>query len=248
MKSFKEAVLHRRSVRDFAPDSTMNTETVKQCIEMATLSANSSNMQLWEFYHITSKEILQKLARACFSQKAARTAQEMVVFVVRKDLYKLRATANLNFARMHVPEYSPPQKVTNRLKRMNMYYGKAMPLLYANYFGIAGVLRKIGVNMAGLFKTPMYRQVSNNDMRVVAHKSTALAAQTFMLAMAAEGYDTCPMEGLDSRMVKKILELPQGAEINMVIACGIRNGNKGIYGNRFRIPFDEVYKKIDQQV
>ena len=78
----------------------------------------------------------------------------------------------------------------------------------------------------------------------MVHKSCALAAQTFMIAMANEAYDTCPVEGFDSRRVKKLLHLPAGAEINMIISCGIRNGNKGIYGERFRLPFDEVYKKI----
>jgi nitroreductase len=34
-----------------------------------------------------------------------------------------------------------------------------------------------------------------------------------MLAMSNEGYDTCPMEGFDSRRVKKILNLPFGAEV-----------------------------------
>ena len=31
-------------------------------------------------------------------------------------------------------------------------------------------------------------------MRIVAHKSAGLAAQNFMISMAAIGYDTCPME------------------------------------------------------
>ena len=80
-------------------------------------------------------------------------------------------------------------------------------------------------------------------MRVVVHKTCALAAQTFMLAMANEGYDTCPMEGFDSRMVKRILDLPFGAEVNMVIACGIRD-EKGVWGEQLRVPFDEVYKRV----
>ncbi len=80
-------------------------------------------------------------------------------------------------------------------------------------------------------------------MRVVVHKTCALAAQTFMLAMANEHYDTCPMEGFDSRRVKSILKLPQGAEINMVIACGIRD-EQGVWGDRMRLPFNEIYKKI----
>ncbi len=87
---------------------------------------------------------------------------------------------------------------------------------------------------------PIYRQTRLSDMRIVAHKSAGLAAQNFMTSMAAIGYDTCPMEGSDTLRVKQILKLPRGAEINMVISCGIRD-DKGIYGPRFRVPFEEVY-------
>jgi nitroreductase len=58
--------------------------------------------------------------------------------------------------------------------------------------------------------------------------------------MAAKGYDTCPMEGFDSKKLKQILKLTAEAEISMVISCGIRKP-EGIYGDRFRIPFEEVY-------
>jgi len=80
-------------------------------------------------------------------------------------------------------------------------------------------------------------------MRIVAHKSAGLAAQNFMISMAAIGYDTCPMEGSDTLLVKRILNLSRGAEINMVIGCGVRD-EKGIYGERFRVPFEDVYRKI----
>jgi hypothetical protein len=39
------------------------------------------------------------------------------------------------------------------------------------------------------------------------------------------------------------LGLGKGAEINMVIGCGKRD-EKGVYGNRFRVPFEEVYKTV----
>jgi nitroreductase len=61
-----------------------------------------------------------------------------------------------------------------------------------------------------------------------------------MMSMAAQGYDTCPMEGFDSKQLKNILNIPKAAEISMVIGCGIRKP-EGVYGDRFRIPFDEVY-------
>ena len=86
----------------------------------------------------------------------------------------------------------------------------------------------------------MYRQVLQSDLDIVAHKSTALAAQNFMISMAANNYDTCPMEGFDSKRVKDILGLPPAAMITMVISCGIR-GKGGIYGPQFRVPFSEVY-------
>ena len=50
------------------------------------------------------------------------------------------------------------------------------------------------------------RQVTSSDIRVVAHKSAGLAAQNFMISMAAIGYDTCPMEGSDTLKVKNILK------------------------------------------
>ena len=86
----------------------------------------------------------------------------------------------------------------------------------------------------------MYRQLRNSDTRVVAHKSAALASQNFMISMAGFGYDTCPMEGFDSLKLKKLLKLNSKSEINMVIGCGIRL-KEGDYGERFRIPFDDVY-------
>ena len=51
------------------------------------------------------------------------------------------------------------------------------------------------------------------------------------------------MEGSDTLRVKKILALPRKSEINMVIGCGIRD-EQGVYGPRFRVPFEEVYTKV----
>ena len=111
--------------------------------------------------------------------------------------------------------------------------------LYTDFLGIMGPFKRFLATIQG-FSKPMYRQVLSRDTDIVAQKSTALAAQNFMLSMAANGYDTCPMEGFDSKMVKEILGLPSSAMINMVISCGVR-GKGGIYGPQFRVPFTEVY-------
>ena len=113
--------------------------------------------------------------------------------------------------------------------------------VYARFCGILGLFRVLLANVISIFR-PMMLEVSEGDVRVVVHKSCALAAQTFMIAMANEGYDTCPLEGLDSRRLKRLLKLPHGAEINMVVSCGIRNGNKGLgrngAGHRLKVIVD----------
>ena len=50
-------------------------------------------------------------------------------------------------------------------------------------------------------------------------------------------------QGFDSRKVKSILKLPYGAAINMVVSCGIRE-EYGVWGDRMRVPFSEVYRKM----
>ena len=240
-KTVEEAIHYRRSVRIYDPEKKIDTELVKKCIQQASLAPNSSNMQLWEFYHITSKETIQKIAPLCFNQNAARTAEELVVFVTRKDLWRKRMKSNLKMIDAIFPP-KPKSEQTSREKVSRNYYGKLIPFAYADFFGLFGLLKYLMILVIGLFK-PIFREVRNSDMRIVAHKTCALAAENFMLSMAAESYDTCPMEGSDTWRVKKVLNLPRGAEINMIVSCGIRKP-EGVYGDRFRIPFKEVYKQV----
>lgn len=240
--TLEEILEHRRSVRKYDPDKPVDSEEVKRCIELATLAPTSSNMQLWEAYHITDAAILGKLSKACFNQSAAATAKQMVVFVTRQDLHRRRAHAVLTFERGNVSRNSPVERQERRIKQWELYYKKVMPFLYSRFFGLPGAFRKLLAFCIGLFR-PMIRQVSEGDMHTVVHKSCGLVAQTFMLAMSEKGYDTCPMEGFDSRMVKRILKLPYASGINMIISCGIRLP-EGVWGERFRVPFDEVYHEV----
>lgn len=241
--NLEESLNFRRSVRVFDIEKPIDPEKVKHCLELATLAPNSSDMQLWEFYQITQPELMAKITTACLGQTATSTASEIVVFVTRQDLYKKRARYVLEFEKGNILRNSPKERQEKRIKDRELYYGKLMPFLYARFLGLLGLLRLLLANAISLFR-PMVLEVSESDMRVVVHKSCALAAQTFMIAMANEGYDTCPLEGFDSRRMKKLLKLPHGAEINMVIPCGIRKGNKGIWGERCRVPFSEVYHRI----
>ena len=242
LKTVSEAIEYRRSVRKYL-DIQLDEEKVKNCIKNATLAPNSSNMQLWEFYHVTDNETLKKLSKACFDQNAAKTAINMVVFVARRDKWRERAKYNLDFLEdMFDKQEKKGIDVSRRRKVSRRYYKKLMPTIYTDFLGIVGYYKKILSFFIGLFR-PIYREVLFSDTRVITHKSVALAAENFMLSMAEIGYDTCPMEGSDTSRVKKILNLPSKAEITMIIGCGIRAEN-GVYTERFRVPFEKVYKKI----
>ena len=81
-------------------------------------------------------------------------------------------------------------------------------------------------------------------MRVWANKSTALACQNLMLAFRSYGYDTCPIEGLDQRRVRRLLQLPYGkAEVCMAISVGKRGENR-IYGPRIRFDRNLFVKDV----
>ena len=237
-KKVSEAIEYRRSVRVFDDEKDIDPNVVKKCIEQAILAPNSSNLQLWEFYHIIDADLIKRIARACFNQPAAKTAKQFVIPVVRKDLWKKRIASNVAF--IESEHKKSKSKDPKKIKAATSYYQKILPKIYG-MGNLRGWINSFITNIKGLKKV-VYRQVKKSDMRVVAHKSTALAAQNFLVSMSGYGYDTCSMEGFDSQRVKIILGLPKTSEISMIIGCGIRTP-KGIYGPRFRVPFDEVYFK-----
>lgn len=230
---FFEAVKERRSVRIFEQDKPFDHDVVKKCLEAAILSPNSSNLQLYNFIRIPeSSQLKDPLAKLCMGQKAAITARELLVVVTRRDLWKSRAEANFEYIQQTYRE-----KPDKKLKQALSYYGKLIPRLFGNYPGWS-LLKKLIVWWVGL-RRPMVREVGETEVRISVHKSAALASMTFMLGMKAAGYDTCPMEGFDSKRAKKLLKLSQASEICMIIGCG-KGLPEGIYGDRFRLPYEEL--------
>jgi nitroreductase len=238
----EEAIRRRRSTRIFNKEYKIPISEVKECLALSHLAPNSSNMQLWEFYHINDPEAMERLASACLGQSAVVTAEQAVVFVARQDLYKKRSQALLRMELEDIELHTPEDRKESRIKNRKQYYGFLMPFIYSRFFGILGIFRKALAWVLGCFK-PITREVSEKEMYAVTHKSCALAAQTFMLAMASKGYDTCPLEGFDSKLVKRLLGLPRSASITMVIPCGVR-AEGGVRTSQLRVPFEEIYKLL----
>lgn len=233
-KEFQEIVEFRRSNRKFDAAVEVPDDVIQRSLDRSVLSPNSSNMQLWEFYWIKSPGMLQQFVPLCLGQQAAKTAKHMVVFVTRRDLWRKRAKWHVEMIKRTI------KGEPDRVQKMGLnYYGKVMPLLYAqDPLGVLALIRKTISFVTALFR-PFYRSGGKASQRVVVHKSCALAAQTFMLSIAAEGFHSCPMEGFDEVRVRKALGLPRGAEINMIISVG-KGTEAGIWGPRYRVPNEEV--------
>jgi len=235
--SFFDIVESRRSVRIFDTKTPFDHDLVKKALEASILSPNSSNLQLYQFIRVPeTSSYKEPLGGLCMRQKAATTARELVVVLTRRDAWKSRAKANYEYIKDATQNQSEKKK-----KQALSYYGNLIPKLYRKFPGWSLIKRLIAFFVG--FKRPMVREVSESDVRVSVHKSAALASMTFMLGMKAVGYDTCPMEGYDSKRIKKLLDLPSGSEICMIIGCG-KGLPEGVYGDRFRVNSEFLIKEI----
>jgi nitroreductase len=233
-EEFIKVIKSRRSVRIYN-DEPILEEDMKACLELALLAPNSSNLQPWEFYWVRSQNKKKKLIEYCLNQPAAQTAQELVVCVARYDFWKINSKRMLSIFK-NKGDQVPKSALT--------YYKKIVPLAYnQGPFGIFGLLKKIIVLFRGI-NIPTPREPSNiNDMKIWAHKSTALACENLMLSLRAYGYDSCPMEGIDSKRIKTLLNLPKKAQISMVISAGKREEN-GVYGQQLRFSSEHFIKIV----
>ncbi|MGB4344677.1 MAG: nitroreductase family protein [Moraxellaceae bacterium] len=230
VEEFRKVVMSRRSVRRF-DDTPIPDAVLQDCLDMALLAPNSSNLQPWEFHVIKTPALKKELAVACLNQNAARTAQELVVIVARLETWKEHCDMMLD----NWPEETVPRVVQSYYGRLAKVYYNQGPL------NILGIGKRALAAVTGLKRAVPRGPFTHADMKVWAAKTVALGAENFMLAMRAHGFDTCPMEGFDARRVNKMLKLPPDAFVVMVVGCGKRAPD-GVYHARIRFARERFIK------
>lgn len=226
---FFQVVEKRRSVRKYTK-TVVPDPVIERALDAALLAPNSSNLQTWQFFWVSSESKRQELAEACLRQNAARTAQHLLVVVADRSRWKKTQQALLKKFREE-----------NALPILFKYYEKLVPLLHG--WALLAPIRWMLFHAIGLFRPIARRPWSRRDLDEIAIKSAALASENFMLAIAAQGFDTCPMEGFDEVRVKRLLGLKCPARVVMVISVGERDA-KGVWGERYRVPKDWVISKV----
>jgi nitroreductase len=229
---FFEVVQRRRSIRKFTQDPVPEG-AIHKSLQSAVLAPNSSNAQTWDFYWVQSQDKKQKLVEACLNQSAARTAAELLVIVASPKAWKRSQPRLIEWV-----------KSMNAPKPVLIYYEKLIPSMYMwGILNILGVFKIIVFNLIGIFRPIMRKPATRRDIQEVAIKSAALAAENFVLAVTAQGYATCMMEGFDECRVKSLLKLKRSDRVVMVIGIG-KQAEGGTWGPRYRLPLEDVVHRI----
>ena len=225
---FFEAVKKRRSVRNYS-DEKVPEAIIHKALEAAILAPNSSNTQTWDFHWVKNQDKKIKLVEACLSQFAAKTASDLIVVTANSHLWKRSQKPLLDWA---ISTKAP--------KPVQDYYEKMIPLMYRyGFLNSIGYIKFLIIFFVGLFR-PMPRGPNlKRDLQEVAIKSAALASENLMLAISAQNYDSCPMEGFDEIRVRRLLNLNRHYKVVMVIAIG-KGTEQGTWGPQMRLPFNDV--------
>lgn len=223
LEAFTQVVESRRSVRRFT-DTPIPDDVMADCLRLAMLAPNSSNLQPWEFYVIDSTDKRKRAIKNCMNQNAAKTAARLIAVVARTDNWHDNAQQILK----EYPDQPVPKKVKD-------YYTKVVTLDFLR--GPVNVISaakwsatKVFRQVKGPIKSPYY---TFDDVKNWATNNTALAAENLMLALRAHGFDSCPMGGFDEPAMKQLLNLTDDHHIVMMIGAGERADN-GIYHEQFR--------------
>ena len=227
LQAFCDVVESRRSVRRFT-DTPIPDAVLADCLRLAMLAPNSSNLQPWEFYVIDDADTRKRAIKNCMNQNAAKTSARLIAVVARTDVWQDHAQQILR----EYPDKPVPKKVKdsyNKVVTLDFLRGPAN-IVSAAKWGATQVARRL----KGPIKSPYY---TFEDTKNWATNNTALAAQNLMLALRAHGFDSCPMGGFDEPAMKRLLSLSDDHHIVMMIGAGERADN-GIYNTQFR--FDQA--------
>ena len=233
LEAFTQVVESRRSVRRFT-DTPIPDAVLRDCLRLAMLAPNSSNLQPWEFYVIDSPDKRKKANKICMNQNGAKTAARLIAVVARTDIWHEHAKQILR----EYPDRPVPKKVED-------YYTKVVTLDFIRGPANVASVAKWGLTQAvrqikGPMKSPYY---TFEDVKNWATNNTALAAENLMLALRAHGFDSCPMGGVDEPALKKLLGLGDDHHLVMMIGAGERAEN-GIYNSQFRFDYEQHVKHV----
>ncbi|MFO0756019.1 MAG: nitroreductase family protein [Byssovorax sp.] len=209
--TFARVLSSRRAVRDFST-RPLDRALLDALLTAAGTAPSSLGVQPFEMHLVITEGERAALARACNGQRAARSAQALVAFVVGPSITRRRVEeSRAYYATAPIPQRSREYHQAGLTKLARSLTPLVLPLL--------GVARSF---VTALFPSRGALPLGAQGARDWAARSAMLAAQTLLLAATAHGVDSCPMEGFDGGEAARVLGLPRDAAPVLVVALGYR--------------------------
>jgi nitroreductase len=210
--AFQSANRFRRAIRKFNP-TCIPEEDLRALLAEAAFAPSSGNMQPYELHWIRDPGLKASVAEACNGQNAAASATDLIVVVASPAI--ARRTARAQLAYIETSAALPPDSKAYYRKQI----GKIQKILAVGSSAFWSPL----VQLAALIRpTLSLVPVGHIGSRHWAARNAIFAAHTLMLGAAAKGIDSCPLEGFSASKVARLLGVPRGAVIPLVIALGYR--------------------------
>lgn len=207
---FCDANHRRRAVRDF--DGTPIDEAAMRAIlGEALLAPSSGNLQPYQLHWLRDPQMKARVAQACEAQRAAASAATLVVVVASRGIATRTAAQQLE----HV-EHS------TALDAKSKAYYRAQLRKFSRFLRLAPLLAPLRLLLSLIHPASSLLPLGAGGVRHWTARSGIYAAQTLMLAASARGIDSCPMEGFNAAKVARLLGVPRGAVLPIVIALGYR--------------------------
>jgi nitroreductase len=219
----------RRAVRDFAATPVADDD-VRAILAEAMLAPSSGNLQPYQLHWVREPGLRARVAAACNGQRAAASAP--VLLVVSAAPTAARRTLDAQLA--HI-DSAPGLDAGAR----TYYRGKLGGFRRFLALSSIALWSPIHALVALFAPTLTLLPMGPVGLRHWAARSAIYAAQTLLLAARARGLDACPMEGFSARQVARLLRLPRGHVVPIVIAVGHRRPDARIEA-RWRRPYADA--------
>ena len=93
-----DSIFHRVSIRKFQ-DKPVEPEKIEKLLRAAMAAPSAGNQQPWEFYVVTNRDLIQKLAATSPYTSCAKNAPVLIVSAYREDvIFPMYAQIDLSIA------------------------------------------------------------------------------------------------------------------------------------------------------
>lgn len=218
----------RRAIRDFTA-TPVPLIVLRSIVADATLAPSSMGLQPYVMHLVVTPALRAVVAESCNGQRAARTAAALLVVEVGPAVSERRIAEGLDYYRT---ADLPPRSRDYHLMGLNK-------VTLAHRWWLRPLLGLGGALISWWRPARSLLPFGAQGLRHWGARNAMLAVEDVLLAAAARGLDTCPMEGFDGPAVARHLGLPRSSAIAVVIAIGHRAEDARVEP-RFRRPLEQV--------